>query len=354
MSTGEKYSVRGGRRGRGGGGGGGGRSSGSGSGGGNGNGGSSSGGTYGDTEGSNTQTASWRASRLKPAVDEYGFVSKGLLLDKKNQEKYYTEIAEKYVKFCGSSNSSTDLDAKLAAAIPSTSAIAAQGKNARYADSHNAELASIILSMRKLREGIVGSSRVDSFSSKAYMFMIRISILMKHSDSYHPAIQHLLYDIHPRVPLSASEKQEFAGYLVLHLASKMEAYSEAFMIKREFQVTDYRILQALDAMIQGNYWSFRATRRKVDLYKARLLEDADQRMRDHTLKCLAKSYFTVDVNYLESVTGTKWDGLKKEFGVGWDMNNSGIITIRKRKRPEQKAAPPTPRVTLDADFKAWE
>ncbi|KAG0640827.1 hypothetical protein HOY80DRAFT_775633 [Tuber brumale] len=230
----------------------------------------------------------------------------------------------------------------------------AQGKNARYADSHNAELANIILSMRKLREGIVGSSRVDAFSSKAYMFMIRISILMKHPDSYHPAIRHLLYDIHPYVPLSANEKQEFAGYLVLHLASKMEAYNEAFMIKREFRVTDYRILQAVDAMIQGNYWSFRATRRKVDLYKARLLEDAEQRMRDHTLKCLGKSYFTVDVNYLESVTGAKWDELKKEFGVGWDMNSAGIVTVRKQKRPEQKVAPPTPTVKLDTNFKAWE
>ncbi|PUU78728.1 hypothetical protein B9Z19DRAFT_1083468 [Tuber borchii] len=305
-------------------------------------------------EGSNTRTTSWRASRLKPAADEYGFVSKGdtRLLDKKNQEKYYTEIAEKYVKFCGSSDSSADLDVKLAAAIPSMNAIAAQGKNARYADSQNAELASITLSMRKLREGIVGSSRVDAFSSRAYMFMIRISILMKQTDSYHPAIQHLLYNIHPYVPLSASERQEFAGYLVLHLASKMEAYSEAFVIKREFQVTDYRILQAVSAMIQGNYWSFRATRRKVDLYKARLLEDAERRMRDHTLKCLGKSYFTLDANYLESVTGTKWDGLKKEFGVGWDMDSAGIITVRKQKRPEQKAAPPTLTVKLGTDSKA--
>lgn len=272
--------------------------------------------------------------------------------DSSHAIRYYTEIAEKYVKFCGSSDSSADLDIKLAAAIPSMNTIAAQGKNARYADSHNAELASITLSMRKLREGIVGSSRVDAFSSRAYMFMIRISILMKQTDSYHPAIQHLLYNIHPYVPLSASERQEFAGYLVLHLASKMEAYSEAFVIKREFQVTDYRILQAVSAMIQGNYWSFRATRRKVDLYKARLLEDAERRMRDHTLKCLGKSYFTVDANYLESVTGTKWDGLKKEFGVGWDMDSAGIITVRKQKRPEQKATPPTLTVKLDTDSKA--
>jgi len=72
MSATEKYSVRGGRKGRGGGGGGGrGGSS-------DGNGGSSSGGIIGDMEGSNTRTASWRASRLKPTADEYGFVSKGL------------------------------------------------------------------------------------------------------------------------------------------------------------------------------------------------------------------------------------------------------------------------------------
>lgn len=70
MSATEKYSVKGGRRG----GGGGGRLGSSG----DGNRGSSSGGIIGDMEGPNTRTASWRASRLKPAADEYGFVSKGL------------------------------------------------------------------------------------------------------------------------------------------------------------------------------------------------------------------------------------------------------------------------------------
>lgn len=72
MSGTEKYSVKGGRKG--GGGGGGGRVGSSG----DGIRGSSSGGIIGDMEGPNTRTASWRASRLKPAADEYGFVSKGL------------------------------------------------------------------------------------------------------------------------------------------------------------------------------------------------------------------------------------------------------------------------------------
>ena len=202
--------------------------------------------------------------------------------------------------------------------------------------------------MRKLREGIIGAKRVDAFSSKAYMFMIRTSILMRHPESYHPALRHLLYDIHPYVPLSSNERQEFAGYLMLHLASSAEAYIEAWRVKQEFQVTDYRVLQAIAAMVHGNYWSFRATRRRIDLYKARLMESAERRMREHTLKCMAKTYFKVEVDYVEAVTGMSWDGLKKDFAVGWEVEG-GIATVRKQKTPQGVK----PTVQLDVNFKAW-
>lgn len=258
--------------------------------------------------------------------------------------RYYTQIVEKYIKFCGSADGSSDLDDKLASAF---SSLALTDKNARFADSQNAELSSILLSMRKLREGIVASNRVDPFTHQVYVFIIRAAILMKHTESYHPALLHLLHTIHPTIPLSSGELQEFAGYYMLHLACHMENYSEAFMVKQAFGVKDYRITQAIAALVHGNYWSFRAVKRKVDLYKGRLLEDAEKRMRTNTLKCLGKTYFVLGLDYVETVMGMQWEDLKKEYQVGWELDNAReIVTLRRQKKAQS--------LVQQKEFKAWE
>lgn len=173
---------------------------------------------------------------------------------------------------------------------------------------------------------------------------------MKHTESYHPALLHLLHTIHPVVPLSPGELQEFAGYYMLHLACHMENYSEAFIVKRVFGVRDYRITQAIMALVHGNYWSFRAMKRKVDLYKGRLLEDAEKRMRTDTLKCLGKTYFTLELDYVETVMGMQWEDLRKEYQVGWELDDAReIVTLRRVKKAA--AVPP---VVQQKEFKAWE
>ena len=45
------------------------------------------------------------------------------------------------------------------------------------------DLSVLIMAMRKLREGIVATKRVDDFSIQAYIFCIRLSILVKHMES---------------------------------------------------------------------------------------------------------------------------------------------------------------------------
>ncbi|KAL7268934.1 hypothetical protein RUND412_008422 [Rhizina undulata] len=281
--------------------------------------------------GAGARSSSWRTNRLKPATDEFGFVSKG-------DTRFHAQIVDKYIAFCGSSDSSADLDRKFSSLAfnPNEGGHggALHGKNARYANSQNAELSSLLLQMRKLREGIVASNRIDAFVSEVYAFSIRAAILMKHVESYHPALLHLLQTIHPVVPLSASELQEFAGYYMLHLACNMENYSEAFVVKQEYGVTNSRITQAVMALIHNNYWSFRAMRRKVDLYNGRLLEDGEKRIRLATLKCLGKTYFTVEVSYVETVMGMGWEDLKREYQVGWQVDDEGeIATVRKPKKP---------------------
>ncbi|KAH0604349.1 uncharacterized protein H6S33_006726 [Morchella sextelata] len=287
------------------------------------------------------RTASWRSSRLKPAADDYGFVSKGdsRLLDHKNQEKYYTTIVEKYLKFCGSADNSKTLDHALSTALilptppntDPTTAAASTSKNTRFADPSNSVLASLLLSMRKLREGLVASSRLDTFTVQAYTFIIRASILMAHAESYHPALLHLLYTLHPLHPLPPMELQEFAGYHMLHLACGLEDYAGAYEAGVRFGVTDYRVRQAVGALVHGDYWGWRVIKRKVDLYKGRLLEGAEKRVRVLALKCVGKAYFTVEVGYVEAVMGMEWEEVRREFAVGWEMGEGEVLTVRRQK-----------------------
>ena len=191
--------------------------------------------------------------------------------------------------------------------------------------------------MRKLREGITAARRVDRFAAEVFKQHIRAAILVQQIDNYHSALTYLLYELHVFAPLSALDVQEFASYHMLHLAACLEEYGAALAVRNEFQVVDRRALQAVQAIIHGNYWSFRAARNRVDQYMGRLMDYAEERMRQLALKCVGLSYFTVDLPYLEVVSGLPWRRLQAEYRVGWQLDEATrTVTV---KRPKMKAGP---------------
>lgn len=205
--------------------------------------------------------------------------------------------------------------------------------------SNDSRLSSLVLSMRKLREGLIASGRKDQFAVNAFMFCIRAAIVIKHVDSYGYALQYLLEDLHRAEPLSPMELQEFAGYLVLHQACVLEEYPLAYMTKKTYNVSDMRINDALRAIAHKNYWLFRNTIQSVSLYKARLMEPADDRMRLHTLKCFGKTYFTLPKSYIQEMTGLTWNALLEQYSVGWHLDDDGEkVTIRTAKKAAPEAS----------------
>lgn len=209
-----------------------------------------------------------------------------------------------------------------------------------YNDIRNGELSSILLCMRKLREGIVASRRVDKFAVEVFMQHIRAAILVQQRDNYHPALLHLLYTLHPALPLQPLDTQEFASYHMLHAAAAEEDYGSALAIKHEFGITDRRATQAVAALIHGNYWSYRAARNRVDQYVGRLMDYAEDRMRRLMLKCMGATYHSIDLAHLEIVAGMAWKRLQEDYSVGWELESiTGTVTI---KRSKGKAKPPAP------------
>lgn len=260
------------------------------------------------------------------------------LHDYKNQENYYSKIVERYMKFCASSSGGEGLEKAFAsmsikdALSPSTNSSDGRPGLPRQTSSIERpnDMPNILLAMRKLREGILGSRRRDNFAQRAYMFIIHASILTKHWESYQPALLYLLNEIHPRAPLSIPELQEFVGYHILDLACRQYELVEASAIKLHFKHRDRKVNTVLTSLVHDDWVRFWRTRRAVDGYQRAIMEFATERVRLHALKCVGRSYMNAEKAFVERTGDAQWDELVNG-GVGWQLQENGNVIIRKPK-----------------------
>jgi hypothetical protein len=193
-------------------------------------------------------------------------------------------------------------------------------------------LSSIMMALRKLREGIVASKRIDDFAIQVYLFCIRLSVLVKHPESYHPAILHVLRRIHPFQSLTSVELHEVLSYLVLDAACRRGDLAEAYSLRREHGLKDAKVDAVLKALAHDDWVAFGRVKGRVDGHQVKLLEFAEADLRRHTLKCFGRSYLAVDREFLERCAGMEFEGLRREEGVGWLLEGGGkTVVIRKMK-----------------------
>ncbi|KAK3071881.1 hypothetical protein LTR53_007836 [Teratosphaeriaceae sp. CCFEE 6253] len=283
-------------------------------------------------------------NRLKPAVidplDVYGLPSKGekRLHDHKTQEDYYQRIVDRYMKFLASSGGGEALEKTFAAMAvkdhPPLSTTPSADRDRpplpRQASTtpQPNDMPNILMAMRKLREGLRGSQRRDRFAQRAYIFVIQASILSRHWESYQPALLYLLDDIHPVTPLSPLELQDFVGYRVLDLACRQYELMDAMAVKHAYGLDDQRVNSVLKSVVRDDWVRFWRTKRVVDGYQRAIMDFAVDRMRLHALKCLGRGYFSAEKSFIERTGDASWPELVKG-GVGWELQDNGIVTIRK-------------------------
>jgi hypothetical protein len=192
------------------------------------------------------------------------------------------------------------------------------------------DVSTLMMSMRKLREGIVASNRIDDFSIQAYIFCIRLSILMKQMEAYHPALLFLLNKMHKVQPLSSVALQEFVGYRVLDLACRDNDLAQAYAVRNAYNLRDVSVDDVLRALAHDNYCLFWKVKKSVDGHKAKLMEYAEERVQKQALKCLGRSYLTIDLSGLEQYTNSSWSTLTNNHSVGWELQGAKVV-IRKPK-----------------------
>lgn len=265
-------------------------------------------------------------------------LSNGRLLVFKTQETYYDKIVERYMQFCAAAGRGGDLANAFASMSlnggtskpPLPNQLRDVASLSEQASSASKELSTILMAMRKLREGLLASARTDPFAQRAYIFIIRAAILTRHMESYHPALLHLLRRIHEAAPLAASLHHEFVSYYILDLACRQGDLAAAYAARNLYQYKDRRVEQVLTALAHDNWYLFRMIRNLVDGYQKRLMDWADDGMRTHALKCLGKSYLSVEKAYVEKVTDREWDVLRETNKIGWELEGDKVI-IRKIK-----------------------
>ncbi|KAJ5239794.1 hypothetical protein N7468_004413 [Penicillium chermesinum] len=187
------------------------------------------------------------------------------------------------------------------------------------------ELSKLLLSLRKLREGMLAASKATpvAFAQRVHVFSIRLSILAHHPPSYSPSLEHTLERLHSKAhPLPAAEVKELVTYLILDYACRQEAMASAFELRARARREHGFHSQVVDLM----NWA-------VD------------RMRRHALKAVGSAYLNVHVSWVVGgCTGGDgswtWEKLVDTENLGWEREGDKIVIRRPKTRPA-----PTPAST---------
>ncbi|EFQ98170.1 hypothetical protein MGYG_01206 [Nannizzia gypsea CBS 118893] len=322
-------------------------------------------------EGPRSTNSSPSRKRLKEPVldplDQAGFVSKGdtVLLDVKAQFAYYERIMERYLKFCNDYSSDIDAAFDSLPKYPSEDAtknppvanapVANQGsqsgqtqnKSTRpetLADSASKDLSVLLLSLRKLREGVVATASKTplEFAQKVHIFCIRMGILSGHPPSYFPPLKRLIEELNePSSALSESDLHEFTSYLILDYACRRFDWELVFELRTKsrnaFGYYNRTVDNVISAILHANWVLYWRAGRNVDGYTRSLMSWSDPYVRRRALKAIAKTYLWADIRFIiECCTGSPdgctWEELVEMEGIGWRREGDrAIIRIRKPK-----------------------
>ncbi|KAL9600606.1 MAG: hypothetical protein Q9179_003154, partial [Wetmoreana sp. 5 TL-2023] len=268
------------------------------------------------------------------------------LLSHDRQKSYFDTIKSRCAALAGSPGSRKQAESSLPTEFASLSLNAGANSNSTISTTQHSRtdpiaaqsistatgLSMIIVAMRKLREAIVASSRVDEFAKTVYLFIIRTTIALGHPESYHPALLYLFRSVHPVVPMSKNEESVFVGYLILDTACRQNELATAFRLRKCYQYRNRKIDAVLTALVHENWTLFRRAKTAGDAYETCLMEWADERMTDSAVRCLGKSYLSVNKAYIERCTDMSWVRLKELKKVPWELDGETVVVRQVKKR----------------------
>lgn len=262
------------------------------------------------------------------------------------------------MRFC--SNHSKDLDAALTSLPASSSNDATSNPPAAFpagsAEKNtpppSVELSKLLLSLRKLREGMRAASRTTpvAFAQRVHVFSIRLAIRAHHPPSYSPSLEHTIETLHSKAhPLPDAELKELITYLILDHACRQDALAPAFELRararRQYGFQSQAVDRVLEALIHDNWVVFWQVHKSVDSYQRAVMNWAVDRMRRHALKAVGSAYLNVHMSWVVGgCTGDDenwtWEKLVETENLGWEREGDKIVIRRPKVRsvPNPEAA----------------
>lgn len=188
-------------------------------------------------------------------------------------------------------------------------------------------------SLRKLREGIISSGRLDDFAIEVFETTVRYAILHNHSETYFPAMQYLQKTLYSRRSRGKSCRKELGQakigeLLALHMCSINE-YHEALEIGQAAkQLGDWDVTELIRTLMRGNWRKFRELRRHADLLQVHFLDKIAQDFSQSTLARVGAAYLVVDATWLSECCGEQWKEELRERG--WKLDHSRVLIKQPR------------------------
>ncbi|KAK5800029.1 hypothetical protein VI817_002241 [Penicillium citrinum] len=244
-------------------------------------------------------------------------------------------------------SSSSDVTSNPAAAQSSTKSNPAE----RAGPPPSAELSTLLLSLRKLREAILATAATTpaTFSQRVHVFSIRLSIRAQHPPSYFPSLRYSLEMLHSKShPLPDCEVKEIVSYLILDFACRQNDMVSAFewraRARKDYGFESQAIDNVLGALMHDNWVVFWQIHKSVDSYMRAVMNWAVGRVRRQALKAVGSAYLNVHVSWIVGgCTGDEenwtWEKLVEAEKLGWEKEGDKVIIRRPKVRPPPKPAP---------------
>lgn len=315
------------------------------------------------------ERARQRQLRFQTKSEGYGFVSRGeenrLQRSAPDREQFFQQILKDFVEFCNQNPGKVlqQLVNTLGADSGSKSHLnnvndGSEGSSHTEENSGSilsqlgitsskamaSSLSSILSSLRKLREALLHSP-LEDFTKRVYLFLIRLSALTNHYQTYLPCITYLLRD-RPISILSKLEYTEISTLLVLHTCHFNNNHSAALAYY-------YRYLQGPDGQDKTNIDTLRIVLSRVhndyhtwiQLYNvqsdhacAALMRMGLNSVLSSMVETISKSYFSLDFNHLEKhmlPRGIDFKYLQANCKISWTCSESTVIVRPRKSRTNQ-------------------
>lgn len=167
----------------------------------------------------------------------------------------------------------------------------------------------------------------DEFTISVFLYSIRIATRVGHYQTYVPSISYLLKH-HSK--LSASNLNEIINIFALHLAHFSNNNEDAIEIVHRYANDDIKLHRVLKAWRTLDYFTwFNLYHSESDLLYHRMMQFGENRMINHSLKCIQKSYFQLPKDYVDSVFHIDFETLKTKFACDWALKEQTVV-IRSR------------------------